>query len=155
MTSASAPQAVGFLVSSAFRQMRQVFARRLQSLAITPPQAAVLMMLHRLPHASLSEVARQARGDTPTLCRIIDRLERRGLARRQQNAVDRRCLVIKLTERGLKLALASQSIAEELERALLAGFTPRERLALQRLLGRTLENAVVLNRTPEHVEEAP
>jgi DNA-binding MarR family transcriptional regulator len=143
---------LGFLLSTTFRQVRQLLSRHLEPHRITPPQYGVLMMMLHGPHLSLSELARQAMGDSPTVCRIVDRLERRGFVRRDKDEADRRCLLMQLTDRGRKLGLACQSIADEMEAALLAGLSGQEVQTLHALLGRVLDNARTLN---SQTEDAP
>jgi DNA-binding MarR family transcriptional regulator len=139
---AAARQSLGFLVSRIFREIRHVLSRRLEGHGVTGPQYGVMMMLHHLHQISLTEIARHGpTRDTPTVCRIIDRLERRGLVRRDKDEADRRCLLIGLTPHGKTLAQACHSIGDELEQALVAGLSAREVQTLYALLGRVLDNA--------------
>ena len=139
---AAARHSLAFLLSHIFREMRHVLSRRLERHGVTPPQYGVMMLLHHARHVSLTEIARHATKDAPTVCRIIDRLERRGIVRRDKDEADRRCLLIGLTEHGETLAEACHSIGDELEQALLAGLSAREVQTLRALLGRVLDNAV-------------
>jgi DNA-binding MarR family transcriptional regulator len=148
----AARHSIAFLLSHIFREMRHVLSRRLERHGVTPPQYGVMMLLHHVRQVSLTEIARHATKDTPTVCRIIDRLERRGFVRRDKDEVDRRCLLIGLTENGKSIAEACHSIGDELEHALLAGLTAREVRTLHALLGRVLDNAAKLIAPAEQTE---
>ncbi len=136
---------LGYLLSSSFRLVHQILLRRLAPHQLTPPQFGAVMLLLHAPGRTLGELARYTMGDSPTLCRILDRLERRGLVRREKDEHDRRCLATHLTERGRKVAGLARTISENLEAELLADFDSSEIETLHALLARVLRNAITLS----------
>jgi DNA-binding MarR family transcriptional regulator len=70
----------------------------------------------------------------PTLSRLIDRLEARGLARREEAPEDRRQSVVVITARGKKRIAPVLATARRHERRVLQGFRAKDVAALKRLL---------------------
>jgi DNA-binding MarR family transcriptional regulator len=138
------PLRLGYLYSSTMRLLQQLLSRRLAPHDLTPPQFGAFMLILNAPRLSLRELARYTQGDSPTLCRILDRLEARGLVRRRQSAADRRYVSTGLTPRGRSLATRGRSLHDELEEKLLAGFDEREIAHLRALMTRVLRNAMSL-----------
>jgi len=72
--------------------------------------------------------------------RLIDRLEKQGLVRRDRNSPDRRVVNLSLTETGRKVAARIAEIAPAVVNGRLSGFTPVEFAALCGLLGKLLDD---------------
>ncbi|MCA9727326.1 MAG: MarR family transcriptional regulator [Candidatus Eisenbacteria bacterium] len=68
-------------------------------------QYHLLRILSRVPHARLetTEAARRVPSHAPNVTRLVDRLEARGLLRRQRCDEDRRVVWVSLTEAGTNL----------------------------------------------------
>lgn len=77
--------------------------------------------------------------DPGFVTRVIDRLERQGIVRRDRNSPDRRVVNLTLTEAGRNLAARIAQIVPEVLNRRLSGFTPMEFAALYRLLGKLLD----------------
>ena len=71
--------------------------------------------------------------------RLIDRLEKAGLVRRDRNSPDRRVVNLSLTETGRNVAARIAEIAPAVLNRRLSGFTPVEFAALCGLLGKLLD----------------
>jgi DNA-binding MarR family transcriptional regulator len=71
--------------------------------------------------------------------RVVDRLERQGLVRRDRNSPDRRVVNLTLTEAGRNLAAQIAEIVPAVLNRRLSGFTPLEFASLCRLLGMLLD----------------
>ncbi|TDD80471.1 MarR family winged helix-turn-helix transcriptional regulator [Actinomadura rubrisoli] len=73
-----------------------------RELGLTPQQAQLLTMVdpHELTHG---ELASRLHCDKTNITGLVDRLERRGLVRRQPDPVDRRAAKVVLTEQGAAL----------------------------------------------------
>lgn len=89
---------------------------------------------------SQKELSEKSFKDQPTTARILDKLEQRGLIRRQADAEDRRVTLIYLTSEGheIKDPLIPLAI-KSLEHAL-QGFTEQEQDELKNLLNRIEDN---------------
>jgi DNA-binding MarR family transcriptional regulator len=70
---------------------------------IGPAQLSALSVLVFAGPLSLSDLARAEQVKAPTMSRIVDALQKGGLARRMTNQQDRRALLIHATPRGTKL----------------------------------------------------
>ncbi len=87
------------LHSTAIRLLRLV---RVQDTAsgIGPARLSALSVIVFGGPVSLRDLARAEQVRPPTMCRIVDALEAKGLARRRVNQQDRRAVLIKATEKG-------------------------------------------------------
>jgi MarR family transcriptional regulator, transcriptional regulator for hemolysin len=70
----------------------------------------------------------------PSLVRLLDNLERRGLIERRADASDRRARGIYLTRPGRDLATRAAKVGGEIQARLLANVPPAELLACQNVL---------------------
>src|SRR6516225_7149627 len=69
---------------------------------VSPAQASALAMLERLGSPTLNELAAAEQVRPPSMTRLVDALERDGLAVRRVDAADRRCQRVSLTPGGRK-----------------------------------------------------
>ena len=71
---------------------------------LSPSQFNILNLLHELPNGcSQIELSRQLIMHRSNVTGLVDRLEKRGLVRRQEKPADRRTFIIVLTTTGEKL----------------------------------------------------
>lgn len=91
---------------------------------------------------SLNDLAARLILDKSTTSRVVDALERKGLAGRSPNPNDRRALLLSVTEKGLALLeeIKADVLAEE--KALLSEFEPAMRREMTRLIARLSKAAV-------------
>jgi DNA-binding MarR family transcriptional regulator len=80
-------------------------ATLLRPSGITPEQYHVLRILRQAGSSGtqLSEIAARSPAGDPDVTRMLDRLEKRGLARRAREAADRRVITAKITADGTRL----------------------------------------------------
>jgi DNA-binding MarR family transcriptional regulator len=97
-----------------------------------------LLLLTR--QGSPAHVAAQLGTDTAGMTRLLDRLERKGLVRRQPHPEDRRSIVIELTDVGRALLPKLPPIFGRVTRQLFADFTARELEQLTAMLSRMRAN---------------
>ena len=83
---------------------RRLARERCARYGITATQLSVIKMLSEIGDLSLSRLSSLIRANNSTVTGIVDRMERDGLVRREQSEDDRRVWMIKLTERGRRLA---------------------------------------------------
>jgi DNA-binding MarR family transcriptional regulator len=72
----------------------------------------------------------------PGMTRMIDRLEAKGLAKRERDAKDRRCVHCFITPKGLELLKQLDHPVEETNKTLFASLKPAEKQLLAALLNR-------------------
>lgn len=71
-----------------------------ESLSITPRQLEVLRYLSQRERWSVGEIASTLGVSSAAATKAVVRLERKGLVRRSENMMDRRCVDVSLTSRG-------------------------------------------------------
>jgi DNA-binding MarR family transcriptional regulator len=112
------------------------FLRFFEELGVRPVQYAVLTVIDRNPGLKQSQVSEALGIKRANLVAILDALERRGLARREAVATDRRSYALRLTDKGVALMkeLRARSEAHEKRLAAIIGEDGRQQL-LQLLHG--------------------
>jgi DNA-binding MarR family transcriptional regulator len=89
---------------------------------------------------SQSELIARLGVEPPTMTKMLQRMERAGLLRRERAPAGGRVWRVYLTERGRALERPVREIRAEVERRLLAGLRPEERASLRPLLARLTAN---------------
>jgi MarR family 2-MHQ and catechol resistance regulon transcriptional repressor len=74
--------------------------RHLDAHGLTPSQFAVLEALHHVGPLCLSELARKILRTSGNLTMVVDNLEKAGMVKRVQSAMDRRYVSVEITEKG-------------------------------------------------------
>jgi len=91
------------LLSKANRALEAYASRSIQALGMCSSDFAVLeLLLHKGP-LPVNTVGKRVLLTSGSMTAAIDRLERRGLAERQDNPEDRRARIVHLTSQGRKL----------------------------------------------------
>lgn len=107
----------------------------------TVPQWVPLYKVH-LGHAdTVAELARQCMLDAGTMTRLLDRLEAKGLCRRERSETDRRVVHIKLTSEGLAAAEQVPAVLSRVYNEALEEFSEAEWQQFQHLLKRLIASA--------------
>lgn len=117
----------GFLLMDVSRLMRTVYDRRVKRLGLTRSQWWVLNHLFRTPGATQSELAAILEVERATLGRLLDRLERKGWVRREDDARDRRAWRLYLTPAAEPAMRGLRQHAKKLRSDALAGLSAKER----------------------------
>jgi len=106
------------------------FLRFFDDLGIRPVQYAVLNVIDRNAGLKQSQVSEALGIKRANLVAILDALERRGLARREAVATDRRSYALRLTDKGAALMkeLRARSEAHEKRLATVIGENGRQQL---------------------------
>ncbi len=113
---------------------------RLERFGLSGMQFAVLKHLADGSASTAAELCRFMQYDTGAMTRILDRLEERGLVRRERSRADRRAVVLKLAPSGRAQLPRLASVASGVLETHLAGFSAAEVAALKGYLGRMIEN---------------
>jgi DNA-binding MarR family transcriptional regulator len=92
---------------------------RLGDLALTQAEAHVLSLLGRGEAApTIAQIHHELALKRSTLTNVVDRLEQRGLVRREINGDDRRSFLVRPTAKGRRTARQVAATFEQLEAAL-------------------------------------
>ncbi|MDU0332742.1 MarR family transcriptional regulator [Paenibacillus sp. 3LSP] len=95
--------AIGYIMGMAYRKITALLQHRLKDYDITTEQWSVLHKIYNSDGMIQKEIADRTGKDKPTITRIIDLLESKGLVRKQAGERDRRSFVVFATERGREL----------------------------------------------------
>jgi DNA-binding MarR family transcriptional regulator len=125
---------VGYLLRQAHAIHRLRMERALADLEVTPPQFAVLTMLHAYPGISNADVARLSLLTPQTVSVIVTNLEKMGAVSRRPHSIHGRIRHLDVTEAGRKLLVRCRERVQKIEAWLLEGLTAREDKAVRRWL---------------------
>jgi DNA-binding MarR family transcriptional regulator len=140
-----APYGLGYRIKLLSQLMARRFQERLDPFGLTPFHWVVLCCLWEedgLATSSIGEKLQQVGG---TLTGVLDRMEERGLVRRERDRQDRRIWRIWLTEAGDHLRQELLPIARDIREETLEGMSEPERHLLSELVDRAIANLSVIH----------
>lgn len=133
-------ESLGFIVHRTDQRMKNNLLRNFKSYGVTPEQWGILNQLCEQDGITQKELSERTFKDQPTVTRILDKLEKKGIITRQPSPDDRRAFLVFLTDKGRNLRDELEPIAiKTLEKAL-NGFTEEEIKQLKALLNRVFNN---------------
>ena len=116
--------------------------KRLAPLELSAAQFIIIANLAAAPEAlSASDLCKGISYDAGAMTRMLDRLESKGLIRRNRSPHDRRLMHLELTEEGRAAYPRMREISLTVANRFLRGFTRTEARQLEGFLTRMLENA--------------
>ena len=122
-------------------RVRRGFSETLEVQGLTPSQYNVLRILRgaggELPIMSIRD---RMMDPEPSITRLVDRLERRGLVKRRRSGEDRRRVDCALTPPGREVVDELDGPVDERDRELMHDLTKQELTALIALLDRVAAN---------------
>ena len=140
-------KAVGYLVNRLREEMGASLERRfaahpeLAALELSWPQFRIIATIAVDSEAkSASSLCKSVSYDAGAMTRMVDRLESKGLIRRERCPNDRRLVYLELTESGRAVWPIMMEITRQALNGLLRGFTKTEARQLEGFLRRMLEN---------------
>jgi len=131
---------LGFILCHADMRMKNNLMRKIKSFDITTEQWMILNRLFEEGGISQKELSERTLKDQGSLTRTLDRMEKKGLIRRQVSPHDRRSFLVYLTDQGLEVRNQIVPIAVECIEEAVKGFTQEEVEALTTLLKRIISN---------------
>jgi DNA-binding MarR family transcriptional regulator len=141
-------KSLGSLLSRVRVEMLAALDRELSAdkrLAPLELSAAQFIIIANLAGAeepkSASDLCKGISYDAGAMTRMLDRLESKGLIRRNRSAHDRRLMHLELTDEGRAAYPRMREISMTVANRFLRGFTKTEARQLEGLLARMLENA--------------
>jgi len=120
--------------------MKNNLGKSLKPYNVTHEQWTLLKWLWAKDGISQKELSERSFKDQPTITRILDKLERRGLIRRQIDAEDRRVSLIYLTNEGQAIKGPLIPLARQALDQCLDGLSKQEQEQLKNLLNRISDN---------------
>ena len=132
----------GFRISRIARRLRQAVDLELRAYGLTEATWRPLVYVARLGAGVRQKELAIALGiEGPSLVRLLDSLERRGLIERREDEDDRRARGIYLTPTGRELQKRVLRISETIQRQLLSAVRPADLNACDRAF-RAIETAL-------------
>jgi DNA-binding MarR family transcriptional regulator len=130
--------AIGYQIGLVATQLKIALRRAFvaSGLDITPEQWVVLYHLERGQGPTQSELGDRTVKDKPTVTRILDRLEAKGLAARHRDPRDRRTQRIFLTPEGEAVLQQLMPLVRHFAGKAFGDVSPEERQGLIATLGR-------------------
>ncbi|MFD5574192.1 MarR family winged helix-turn-helix transcriptional regulator [Streptomyces cadmiisoli] len=135
----TSPFALGLLLRRAHAHAASVMTEALRPLGIELRHFAVMMELVDRGPTVQRDLASATGSDKAGIMRVVDDLERKGLAVRRAVPGDRRARAVEITPEGLELFGAAHVAAEPLAARLVTGLGPGESEQLMDLLNRLAE----------------
>lgn len=130
------PFALGLLLRKAHWHAAAVMSEALRPLGIELRHFAVLLVLVNRGPTPQRDLVEATGTDKAGIMRVVDDLERMGLAVRKPVAGDRRVRAVEITPKGVELFDAAHVAAEPLADRLVAGMSAAEQAQLTDLLTR-------------------
>ena len=137
----SRENSMGYLLRRVSTMMLAEVDHRLLALGLTHAQWAPLMLIKRGKASTQAELARELQLDAGALTRTLDRLEAKGLCRRERSTEDRRVVHLVLTPEGESAIAPVTGVLCDVSNVLLAGFSADEYDHLMHGLRRLFANA--------------
>lgn len=135
-----APYSIGYRIKLLSQLMSRKFQERLEPFGLTPFHWIVLCCLWQedgLATCSIGERLQQVGG---TITGVLDRMEERGLIRRERDTRDRRIWRIWLTEAGKQLETVLPPVVVELREEAMKGMSYADRELFSQLLNQAIAN---------------
>lgn len=123
-----------FKLSKAMRKVQRYYEMNLAPLEITSVQFYLLSSLWETDGVKFKELARKLSMDGATLTGILDRLERLGFVKREDDPEDRRSLLVFLGEKAKNHRDEFRRLAETLDNEIREQFNQEEFAILVRML---------------------
>lgn len=130
----------GFTVGRLRKAIRREFEENAAALEITGPQFLVMLRLWKGDGILISVLTKEVCSDGGTVTGLLDRLESKGLIRRERSAEDRRAVRIWLTDAGRTLEAPVLEIITQVNEKALGGLSENEKATLFRLLEKVETN---------------
>ncbi len=140
----SPDQSVGYLMRNVISSIREQANRELATHDLTYVQWLPLYKLAMKEGNTVASLARDLEIDAGAMTRSMDRLEAKGLVRRERSTTDRRVVFLALTAEGRKVARKVPAVLSCVLNGHLAGFSQEEWQQLLQFLHRMLANGQAL-----------
>jgi len=114
--------------------------RVLAPLGITARQGAMLLSLHVGEASTAIELARVYGVEESSATRMLERMERKGLVRRERSRDDRRKVIVKVTAAGKRMVEKALPLSVQVAEHTWHNVTKQERDTLHRVIDKVMRN---------------
>ncbi len=137
-------ESVGYLMRKVMSSIRTQADAQLSNHELTYAQWLPLFKISMCPQTTVASLARDLETDPAAMTRALDRLEAKGLVRRERSTTDRRVVQLVLTPEGEETAAKVPPVLADVLNGHLSDFSHDEWQLLLRLLRRMLANGEAL-----------
>ncbi|NLI92842.1 MAG: MarR family transcriptional regulator [Peptococcaceae bacterium] len=127
---------LGFLIGRTNAKLKSNLNNAIKPYHVTVEQWAILNRLWEEDGISQKALSEKSLKDQPTITRILDKLEKRGLLKREIDIEDRRAFLINLTPEGWDLKRPLNEIARKTMISSFKNISPEEQELLKKLLNK-------------------
>jgi MarR family transcriptional regulator, organic hydroperoxide resistance regulator len=135
-----APYSLGYRIKLLSQLQARLFQERLDPLGLTPFHWVVLCCLWKEDGLATSSIGERLQQVGGTLTGVLDRMEERGLVRRERDSRDRRIWRIWLTDAGKQMEQVLPPIALEIREKTMAGIPKNEQELFSHLIDQAITN---------------
>jgi DNA-binding MarR family transcriptional regulator len=135
-----APKSLGYRIKLLSMLISRTFQERLDPFGLTPFHWVVLCCLWQEDGLATSAIGERLQQVGGTLTGVLDRMEERGLIRRERDSRDRRIWRIWLTDAGKELEKELPPIAAEIRQRAMQGIPEPDQKLLSELIDRAISN---------------
>jgi DNA-binding MarR family transcriptional regulator len=134
--------ALGFWIHRVYQASRNEMFREFREHGeeLTPEQWALLIRLWERDEQTQSELSEATFRDPPTISRILDGMEARGLLKRTVHPSDARARILRLTPAGRALRKKLVPVVQRIVERLVAGIPEADLVTTRSTLQRLFEN---------------
>ena len=135
-------QSAGYLINMTALLLKRELTSALNKnkINVTPEQWAILNRLSENSGLSQKEVAKRTFKDNANITRILDKLEKKGFAKREMDSNDRRVWKIQITKEGKHIRDQIEPLAKEILKKVTKGIDPKDVNAFNTTAKKMLEN---------------
>ncbi|SOH94959.1 DNA-binding transcriptional regulator, MarR family [Monaibacterium marinum] len=126
---------IGFRLRLAMQRHAEIFFNVMET-GLTQAQYATLARLYLVGSCSQNQLGRSVALDSASIVGVVNRLKASGLLTRTRDEVDRRRMIISLTDEGRALVERVIPLAKQANEATLAKLDTAERMMLVHLLNK-------------------
>lgn len=131
-------ESLGYLLKRAWTVLANAIDQELAPFGLTFPQFVILVRLKEGECSTAAELAREVCTDTGAMTRMLDRLECKGVIRRERSVQDRRVVNLEFTETGRTVVDKVPVAAVNVLNRYFNDFTAEELASLESLLKRVI-----------------
>ena len=130
-----------FMLSKAQHKLSNYLKKKFSEAGvyISPGQMGILFLLRQKDLRPMNELSKILDIDNSAITRLVDRLEKSGLAERTMNPSDRRQYLIGITEKGIEQSQKAKIISKQANEKIREGFTDSEIEIFKKVMGSFLE----------------
>ena len=132
----------GYLISQIHQLTGRIFSKKLKDskIDINHAQGRIIFALWKKDHIPINDLAKETSLSKSTLTTMLERLEKSGHILRKQSEIDKRIIIVCLTERSSSLRSDYQKISADMIELFYKGFSEDEITQFELFLKKILKN---------------